>query len=137
MMISEPNFSANESEFVYEACTAVAEEALDDGRTVILDATFGSSRRRATTLSSLEGHYSRADIVHVVCDLETAMERNSVRPGPSRVPEENLRGIASGFEVPESAITVNTSEITPEAAAKLVAGALFNPVAPSGRESQF
>ena len=127
-MIPNPTYSAEESEFVYQACIAAARVALDLGYLTILDGTFGSRRRRETALSALEEHFSRVDIVHVVCDLETALERNARRRKP--VPEENLRGIMSGFEVPVDAITVDTSKTGAEEAALLVFRALNPLVAP-------
>jgi predicted kinase len=124
-MIRNPSYSSEESEMVYRACVAVAEEALDAGYTVILDATFGSARRRANTLAPLSGHYSRIDFVHVVCDLETALRRNAGRTGAAVVPEETVRSMLTTFEPPVPALTVDTSKTTPEAAAGLVVRALF------------
>ena len=124
-MITNPTYTSEESEFVYRACVAVAEEALDAGHTVILDATFGSARRRENTLAPLTGHYSRIDYVHVVCDLDTVLRRNAARESMAVVPEETIRSIHSTFEPPTPAITVDTSKITPDDAAGLVVGALF------------
>ena len=127
-MIAEPTYSAEESEFVYQACIAAAKVALDLGYLTILDGTFGSRRRRDNTLSALEGHYSSVSIVHVVCGMETALQRNSRRRKP--VPEENLRGILAAFDVPEGAITVDTSKVEAEEAAQLVLRAISPLVAP-------
>jgi predicted kinase len=124
-MITKPSYTSEESELVYRACVAVAKEALEEGYNVILDATFGSARRRANTLAPLAGHYSRMDYVHVVCDLETALLRNAARASNAVVPEETVRSIFSTFEPPTPALTIDTSRITPEDAAGLVVRALF------------
>lgn len=126
-MITKPSFSREESEFVYDSCVPIAQRALDRGYLVILDGTFGSSRRRESTLSALAGHYSRFDIVYIACDVETALARNLERAPEAVVPEKNLRGILSEFEVPSPALTVDTAGITPETAAELVGQALFRP----------
>jgi uncharacterized protein len=126
-MIAKPTFSPEESEFVYTSCVSVAREALDRGYSVIMDATFGSARRREATLAPLADHYSRIDYVHVVCDLETALQRNAGRAPTAVVPEETVRSMLLTFEAPTPALTVDTSKITAEEAAGLVVQALFQP----------
>ena len=117
-MIPEPSYSAEESEFVYQACIAAAGVALDLGYFTILDGTFGSRKRRDSALAALEAHCSRADVVHVQCDLNIALDRNARRRKP--VPEENLKGIVAGFDVPVGAVTVDTSKMEAEDAARMV-----------------
>jgi len=124
-MITEPTFSAEESDFVYGICAAVAREALDAGRLVILDATFGTKWRRERTLRALAGHYSRVDFVHVVCDLKTALRRNAGRVGAAVVPEKNVADILRNFEAPESAFEVDSSTDSPQVAADKIARALL------------
>jgi predicted kinase len=123
-MITEPTFNMEESELVYQACVAAAKEALNTGRLVILDATFGTRRRRESTLSALASRYSRVDLIYIKCDLEVALRRNSARTAGTAVPEGNVRSIDSMFEAPEAAITVDSSSIGPEAAAEAIARAL-------------
>jgi predicted kinase len=127
-VLPNPDYSAEESDLVYRSAMAAAKVWLDAGRTVILDATFGSARRRASTLAELSGHYARADFVHVVCDLETALRRNSARSAV--VPPDRVKGILSAFEEPEGAIVVDTSKITPEEAAEAVVRGLLYPLVP-------
>jgi predicted kinase len=117
-MIPEPTYSAEESEFVYQACIASAMVALDSGYLTILDGTFGSRRRRESTLSALEGHFESMTMVHVICDLETALQRNARRRKP--VPEDKLKGILADFDIPAEAMTLDTSMISAEEAARLV-----------------
>ena len=129
-MISEPTFSAEESDFVYGVAVAVAKEALDAGRLVLLDATFGSGKRREKTLRGLAGRYSRVDFVHVTCNLETALRRNAARAGAAVVPRENLVDIQRKFEVPEGAIEVDNSRELPRVAADRIIRTLPYPLVP-------
>ena len=129
-MIPEPTFSAEESDFVYGAAVAAAKVALDSGRLVILDATFGSGRRRDRTLLELEGHYSRADFVLVTCDLGTALNRNAARHGRAAVPEKNLRDILFRFEEPEGAMRVDSSGSQPQLVADQIVRELVYPLVP-------
>ena len=128
-MITRPTFSAEESDLVYGACVAAAKEALDDGRLVILDATFGSSRRRGETVKALAGHYSRVDFILVTCDLQTALRRNAARAGRAAVPGKKVVDMVSKFEVPEGALRVDSSK-DPQAAADEVIRALLYPLVP-------
>jgi len=129
-LVPLPNYSADESDLVYRSAMASAKVWLDGGRLVILDATFGSARRRESTLAELSGHYSRADIVHVVCDLETALQRNSARAGSAVVPPDKVEAILAAFEAPERAIVVDSSKLSPEAAAETVLRNLVYPLVP-------
>ena len=129
-LISEPTFSHEESDFVYRAAADAAREALDEDHLVILDATFGSSRRRERTLDALVGHYSKADFVHVVCDLQIALRRNAARTGRASVPDANVMDILRRFEPPEGAIRVDSSRTSPEAAADEIIRTLLYPLVP-------
>ena len=129
-MVPKPIYGTEESDLVYRSATAAAKVWLDSGRLVILDGTFGGARRRESTLAELSGHYSRADFVYVVCDLETAMRRNSARSGSAMVPTDRVRGIFSTFEVPEGATMVDSAKLSAEAAAEMVLRNLFYPLVP-------
>ena len=126
--IPNPDYSPEESEFVYGACIAAARTALDAGYDVVLDGTFGSRRRREKSLAALDGHYDEVTFVRVVCDEETALRRNSQRERV--VPPERLAGIASSFEAPPGALEVDTSRMTPAEAAERVLAALSYPLVP-------
>lgn len=130
MMIREPKFSAEESDFVYGVATVAARKALDEGRLVILDGTFGSSRRREKTLRTLAGCYSRVDFIHVTCDLKTALARNAARVGVAAVPELKVADILRKFEAPDGAIKVDSSTTSPEAAADWIIQELLYPLVP-------
>jgi predicted kinase len=129
-MISEPNFGGEESEFVYSVAAAAAREALDAGRLVVLDATFGSSWRRDKTLKSLSGHFSRVDFVLVTCDLRTALRRNAARTEGAVVPEKTVLDMLSKFEEPPQAFRVDGSETPPKAAADEIIRGLLRPLVP-------
>ena len=128
-MIANPTYGREESEFVYGACAELAKRALDDGRLVILDATFGSSRRREKTLRALEGHYTRADMILVACDPQTAMRRNALRSGAAAVPERNVTDMVSNFEEPRGAMKVDSSR-DPKAVAGEIVRAMLYPLVP-------
>ena len=130
MLISKPTFNSAESDLVYGIAVAAAREALDADRLVILDATFGSGRRRERTLRELAGHYSRADFVFVTCDLQTALGRNVARPGLAAVPERIVIDILSKFEEPEGAVRVDSSKDSPQVAADQIIQALLYPLVP-------
>jgi len=127
-MLPEHDYSIEESDFVYKSCAAVAKVWLGSDRLVIMDGTFGSARRRESTLAELSGYYSKVDFVHVVCDLKTALERNSARLAV--VPPERVKGILLAFEAPERAIVVDSSRTPPEAAAEMVLRGLYPLVPP-------
>jgi len=127
-MLVERSYSAEESDLVYRSCAAVARVWLGSGRLVIMDGTFGSAKRRESTLAELSGYYSRVDFVHVVCDLETALKRNSARS--AMVPPDRVKGIFRAFEAPERAIVVDSSRTSPEAGAEMILRGLYPLVPP-------
>jgi predicted kinase len=129
-MVTEPDFSPEESEFVYQAAVAAAACALDAGRLTILDGTFNSRRRRERTMEALSGKCTAVDVVVVTCDLRTALARNASRGGRARVPEDRLADIYSKFEAPEGGVTVDTTSGPPQAAAEEVFRALSYPLVP-------
>ena len=122
-MLARPTFSREESRFVYDACFEVARIALRNGYLVILDGTFMREDYRSDARKRLRGSYSRADTVWVACGLEAALKRNARRE--ARVPPEKVKGIFLGFEAPRRAVRVDSSRLSPEAAANRVKRALF------------
>ena len=126
--IANPDYSQEESEFVYGACLAVARVALDAGYDVVLDGTFRTGARRGSAVAALEGHYDSVTFVRTVCDQQTALMRNSGRE--KVVPPERLVGIASAFEAPPGAVEVDTTRLGPEEAAELVLRSLAYPLVP-------
>ena len=121
-MLSHPNFSGEESKFVYDGCMAVAKEALREGYTVLLDGTFMREDYRQQARDKLARYSSRVDVVHVACDLETALRRNSSRR--VSIPPDRLRSIYERFEVPRRALRIDSTRLRPSDAAARVAAAL-------------
>jgi predicted kinase len=117
-MLPRPVFGQAESKFVYDACYAVAKEALRVGYLVLLDATFMRDEYRSEARRRLRRYYARADVVWVDCDLATALHRNSLRDTP--IPPEKLEGIHSGFQQPKGALRVDSAGLAPDAAATRV-----------------
>jgi predicted kinase len=121
-MVARPEYDGVESRFVYGAAVAVGGAALRSGYDVILDATFGRREYRSEALDGLEPLSSRVMVVHVFCDLGTALARNASRRDP--VPEETLTRIQRSFEPPGGAFEIDTSRLTPDEAVALVVGEL-------------
>ncbi|MDV3243632.1 MAG: ATP-binding protein [Nitrososphaerales archaeon] len=122
-MLARPTFAGEESRFVYEACFAIAREALRSGYSVVLDGTFMHEDYRAKARKALRKYSSRVDTVQVTCSLETALKRNAHREAP--VPLEKVKRIFLGFEAPRRAVRIDTSRMSPESAARRVTRALF------------
>ena len=127
--ITIPTISPEQTEYVYGVRTEAARAALDERRRLIIDATFGSARRREKTLRVLEGHYSRADFVLVKCDMQTALRRNGARIGEAVVPEGRAMDIILKFEAPEGALTVDSAG-DPQGAADEIVQRLLYPLLP-------
>jgi predicted kinase len=121
-MITRPNYSGDESRTVYDACFAVAKEALRNGYSVLLDGTFMREEYRSEARRSLRRNCSRVDTIWVDCSLETALRRNAQRENP--VPAEKVRGVRSSFEPPRGALRIDSTQISPEAAADRVRSSL-------------
>jgi predicted kinase len=122
-MLAHPNFEGAESKFVYDACFAIAREALRAGYLVVLDATFMREEYRSEARNELRKYFTKVDTVWVACSLETALKRNAARENP--VPPEKVIGIFNRFEAPRRALRVDSSRLSPEAAANRIAKALF------------
>jgi len=121
-MLARPSFSPGESRFVYSACFAIAKEALKTGHFVLLEGTFLREEYRLEARKVLRRYYVRVDTIWVRCDLETALERNSVRDAV--VPAVKVEAMFDAFEVPNVAVRVDTSRMTPESASRRVVLAL-------------
>ncbi len=124
LMLSHPTFSSAESRFVYDACFGIAREALKNGYLVMLDGTFMREEYRSEARNELRRFYSRADTVWVSCGLETALRRNGRRK--ARVPPEKVEAMFRGFEPPRRALRVDSSRLSPSAAARRVVKELLS-----------
>ena len=117
-MISGPDYSWAESQFIYASMFLVGREALKSGHDVILDGTFLKEDYRSEAAEKMAGYYSAAFVVCVLCDPAVAWERNSRRE--AAVPEESFERLASSFEEPRDAIFVHSDEQTAESSASYV-----------------
>ena len=121
-MLAQPSFSPDESKFVYNACFAIAKEALKAGFFVLLDGTFLREEYRTEARMLLRKYYDRADTVWVVCGLETALRRNLARNVV--VPAVKVRAMYDAFEAPNAAVRVDSSRTSPESASRRIVMAL-------------
>ena len=114
-MIARPNYGGEESGLVYDGCMAVAREALRRGYTVLLDGTFMREEYRERARRTLRGYAAATDVVHVSCELEVALRRNSARH--ARIPPAKVRSIHRRFQEPRRAIRVDSTRLSPGRAA--------------------
>jgi len=121
-MLAHPNFAPEESKFVYDACFAIAKEALRSGYLAVLDGTFLKEEYRQEARRRLRGYYQRAYTVWVSCGLETALERNAARKAV--VPPDKVKTMFESFQNPRFAIRVDSSRMSPELSARRIIAAL-------------
>ena len=121
-MLAHPGFSSEESKLVYDACFAVAKEALKAGYLVVLDGTFLKEEYRQEARRRLSRYFERAFTVSVRCGLESALQRNSART--AIVPPDRVKAMFEMFENPRAAITVDSSRKPPESSARRIVAAL-------------
>ncbi len=119
-MLGKVEYTAPESKFVYDAATAVAEEALRNRYDAILVATFPREEFRRVALSRLAKLFEGWLVVWVWCDPRVAYRRNSQRT--DRVPLESFMRLWKSFEPPRGALVIDSQAMSPEdAAAKIFA----------------
>jgi predicted kinase len=114
-MLAHPSFAPAESKLVYEACFAVAKEALRAGYLSVLDGTFLKEEYRQEARRRLSRYYERAYTVWVSCGLETALARNSARRAV--VPPDKVKAMLGMFEKPRLAMRVDSTRLAPESSA--------------------
>jgi len=121
-MLAHPDFAPEESKLVYDACFAIAKEALRAGYLAVLDGTFLKEDYRLEARRRLRRYYDRAYTVWVSCGLETALERNSSRNAV--VPSDKVKIMFESFQNPRTAIRVDSARTPPEQSARRVIEAL-------------
>ncbi|HUI24397.1 MAG TPA: AAA family ATPase [Nitrososphaerales archaeon] len=121
-MLAHPNFAPEESKFVYDACFAIAKEALRAGYLVVLDGTFLKEEYRLEARRRLSRYYGEVYTVWVRCGLETALDRNFSRKAV--VPPDRVKVMLEAFQNPRVAIRVDSSRMSPESSARRVITAL-------------
>lgn len=130
-MLTHPGFSSEESKLVYDACFAVAKEALRAGYLVVLDGTFLKEEYRQEARRRLSRYFDRAFTVCVMCGLESALQRNSARTAV--VPADRVKAMFEMFEKPRTAIRVDSSRMPPAFSASRIRAALFRSESDSQR----
>jgi predicted kinase len=119
-MLGKAEYTSDESRFVYEAATSVAEEALRHRYDVILDAPFPREEFRRAALSRLATLFEGWLVVWVRCDPIVAYKRNSERA--EKVPLESFTRLWRSFEPPRGALLIDSQATAPdEAALKILA----------------
>lgn len=121
-MLPRPGFSPEESRFVYDACFAIAKQALRAGYLVALDGTFLKEEYRRVARKRLRRYCDRDYTVWVSCRLETALARNSARTAV--VPPERVRAMFESFENPRAAVRVDSARMSPESSARRIVAVL-------------
>lgn len=122
LSIASPTYTSAESAFVYESAIIFAGYALESGYNAILDGTFLRNDYRQDALMKLKDLCSRSVVVSVVCDIDVARQRNVSRQAV--VPTENFERMLSTMEVPEGALSVDSTSMTPEQAADIIVNAV-------------
>ena len=130
-MIPRPQYTWDESKFVYESMFMVGRQALKRGYDAILDATFLKEDYRTEAQKKLARYYSEVHTVCVLCDREVARARNAQRD--AIVPEESFKRLSASFERPKSAIFVNSVKRTPDSAVRYVLRKI-GPKRPAGKK---
>lgn len=98
-ILTDPDYTTNESWFVYGGLFERARASLAAGDSVVLDGTFRRTahRERAATLAAK--HDASLRVVRVTCDEETVRERIAAREdGASDADFEIHRRIRKAFE---------------------------------------
>jgi uncharacterized protein len=123
-------YRKEKTEEVYRTMAAQARERLTAGRSVILDAAFGSSAHRRMMQSLASELNIPLTVIHCVCPRDTALERLSARTregkdvSDGRVELYDIQ--KEHFQAPsqdEPAIEIDTS-VAPEYAANIILGKL-------------
>lgn len=79
----EPTYSSEESQKTYDLLFQKAEETLNSGRSVVLDATFNKKIGREKAVEVADRTGSKVVFIEVRCDSETAKKRIRERDGVS------------------------------------------------------
>lgn len=121
-MLGKVEHSEGESKFVYDAATAVAEEALRHKYDAVMIATFSREEFRREALSRLSKLFERWLVVWVWCDPSLAYQRNSERN--ENVTLETFMRRWRGFEPPRGALVIDSRAMAPDQAAARILAAI-------------
>lgn len=100
-LIGEKDAYFSKERLVFNTFLKKAQEAIDTGANVWIDATHINPASRAKILGKLR-FKNVQDVVAVIIDtpLEECIRRNNLREGRARVPEKAIRDMASNFSYP-------------------------------------
>jgi predicted kinase len=84
--------------FAQIAMMKVLRKAIEDGKSIIWDQTNTSKKQRKEKLKHIPPHYKKTAVYFIV-DLETALKRNTQRPGKV-IPPEVLERMIKEYELP-------------------------------------
>jgi predicted kinase len=76
----------------------VLRKAIEDGKSIIWDQTNLTKKQRREKLKHIPAHYKKTAVYFIV-DLETALKRNTQRPGKV-IPPEILERMIKEYELP-------------------------------------
>ena len=105
-LFGDGGFTADEKErekiqsAVYKVIREEAREHLKNGRSVVIDATNLSRKRRKKLLSFFSDTPSYKKAILLITSPEVCKKRNEIRPRGKRVPDENMEEMLRRFEVP-------------------------------------
>lgn len=85
---------------VYKVIREEAKAHLENGHSVVVDATNLSRKKRKKLLSFFEDTPSYKKAILLVTSPEVCERRNDIRPKEKRVPEENMNDMLRQFETP-------------------------------------
>ena len=116
----DPTYSAEETAAVYDALLSRAEERLDRGESVVLDATFADAQFRTAAVELGADAAAEHTLVCVECDRVVAERRIRERDGISDADVDVYRQFADAFDPVEmEALVVDNSGDERETAAQV------------------
>jgi len=109
-LYADPTYSAEETASVYDALLSRAENRLDRGESVVLDATFADARFRTAAVELGAAAATEHTLVCVECDQAVAERRIRDRDGISDADVDVYRQFADAFDPIETeAVIVDNS----------------------------
>jgi|AntDeeMinimDraft_6_1070357.scaffolds.fasta_scaffold00652_5 hypothetical protein len=106
----DPTYSSDESAATYNEMYSRARNTLQDGTSVILDATFNLQEGRARAETIADDRNVTYRLINVVCDDETTKQRIRSRDNISDADVAVYQGIKAGFdEFERDVITIDNS----------------------------
>ena len=97
----QAHYFDHEYDVYKEFCNRITKHLIDN-KTVIADATHLSKGSRSKLINSLEVKPDKVTVVIVMTDYHTCMERNALREGITRVPDQTMRNMIRAFKKPDA-----------------------------------